>query len=158
MTPRRIVTGVVDGRSTCIADDTDGGANAGFWRELWQTTAAAPLGAEPAAGTATTADLAPGATALRLIELPPYRVLLEALAKLNADGFDSEGFHRTTTLDYVLMLDGPVELALEDGSVQVNAGDIVVQRSTMHTWRNHNDHPVRMLAVMVGVPPEATPD
>lgn len=154
MGPRRIVTGIVDGRSTVISDGQVNTDAPKFWHELWTTGPDNPQGSAPdPAAVAADPNLDPGVTALRLIELPPYRVLLEMLAKIKQDVTDGAGFHATTTLDYVLMLDGPVELALEDGStVQVNAGDIVVQQSAMHAWRNHNDHPVRMLAVMVGVP------
>ena len=64
---------------------------------------------------------------------------------------DSEGFHRTPTVDYVYVLDGPVELVLDDTSVVVEPGDCVVQRGTNHAWRNHGTEPIRLLAVMIGV-------
>ena len=42
------------------------------------------------------------------------------------------------------------ELELDDGSTVLQPGDCVVQRETNHAWRNHNDHPVRLLVVVVG--------
>ena len=53
----------------------------------------------------------------------------------------------TDTLDYVYVIDGPVELMLDDDSVVLQAGDCVVQRRTKHAWHNHNEHPIRMLGV-----------
>ena len=75
-----------------------------------------------------------------------------ALATARNADVDAEGFHRTPTIDYVVVLDGPVELVLDDDSVVVQPGDCVVQRGTNHAWRNHGDTPVRLLAVMVGLP------
>jgi quercetin dioxygenase-like cupin family protein len=45
--------------------------------------------------------------------------------------------HRTETLDYAILLAGSCNLELDDGEiVQITAGDIVVQRGTMHAWVN----------------------
>ena len=87
-----------------------------------------------------------------IAEIFPKAELLAVLAERDAsadDMFDPEGFHATDTLDYVYVLDGPVELKLEVDSVVLQAGDCVVQRRTKHTWHNHNDHPIRLLSVLV---------
>ena len=43
--------------------------------------------------------------------------------------------HRTETLDYAICLKGECDLELEDGrTVPMKAGDICVQRGTMHAW------------------------
>lgn len=45
--------------------------------------------------------------------------------------------HRTNSIDYGVILSGTVELELDDGSVtSLSSGDIVIQRGTMHRWRN----------------------
>lgn len=45
--------------------------------------------------------------------------------------------HRTSSLDYGIVLSGELELELDDGAVtRLTAGDIVVQRGTVHLWRN----------------------
>ena len=31
-------------------------------------------------------------------------------------------------------------------------GDLVVQRNTNHAWFNHGDKPIRLLALMMGLP------
>lgn len=47
--------------------------------------------------------------------------------------------HRTSSLDYGIVLSGEVELELDDGVVETcRAGDVVVQRGTMHLWRNRS--------------------
>jgi quercetin dioxygenase-like cupin family protein len=51
--------------------------------------------------------------------------------------------HRTNSLDYGIVLCGKLELELDDGSVtSLGPGDIVVQRGTIHLWRNPTDDEV----------------
>ena len=46
-------------------------------------------------------------------------------------------FHRSSSIDYGIVLSGVVELELDDGAVTMaRAGDIIVQRGTIHLWRN----------------------
>lgn len=48
--------------------------------------------------------------------------------------------HRTSSLDYGIVLSGQLELELDDGmKVRLGPGDIVVQRGTIHLWRNPSD-------------------
>lgn len=63
--------------------------------------------------------------------------------------------HRTNSLDYGIILQGQVELELDDGEVTLlGAGDIVVQRGTIHLWRNPSaDTTCRIVFVLT----EATP-
>ena len=45
--------------------------------------------------------------------------------------------HRTNSIDYGIILSGEVELELDDGATtRLGPGDIVVQRGTIHLWRN----------------------
>ena len=62
---------------------------------------------------------------------------------------ERSGFHRTDTLDYVMILDGAVTLELDRGAVTLGPGDCVVQRATRHAWRNRTGRPVKMAVVMV---------
>ncbi len=63
--------------------------------------------------------------------------------------------HRTNSLDYGIVLKGELELELDDGvKTLLSAGDIVVQRGTLHLWRNPSDTEVcRIVFVLT----EATP-
>jgi quercetin dioxygenase-like cupin family protein len=48
--------------------------------------------------------------------------------------------HRTVSLDYGILLEGGVECILDSGETRkLNRGDVVVQRGTMHAWRNTSD-------------------
>jgi quercetin dioxygenase-like cupin family protein len=45
--------------------------------------------------------------------------------------------HRTNSLDYGIVLSGSLELELDDGAkTLLGPGDVVVQRGTVHLWRN----------------------
>ncbi|KAF9890633.1 hypothetical protein FE257_005764 [Aspergillus nanangensis] len=59
--------------------------------------------------------------------------------------------HRTVTVDLVVVIEGEIELELDSGEKKtLYQGDSVVQRGTMHRWRNSSTtKPARFLAVLV---------
>ncbi|KND93901.1 hypothetical protein TOPH_01984 [Tolypocladium ophioglossoides CBS 100239] len=57
--------------------------------------------------------------------------------------------HRTRSLDYGIVLEGEVELVLDDGVSKMRRGDVAVQRATMHQWRNASENEwARMVFVL----------
>ena len=63
----------------------------------------------------------PGGTVLRVCNFAPG---------------STTAMHRTTSLDYGIVVEGEVELVLDSGEVRLlKVGDIAVQRGTMHAWR-----------------------
>ncbi|EHY52107.1 hypothetical protein HRR83_003329 [Exophiala dermatitidis] len=63
--------------------------------------------------------------------------------------------HRTVSLDIVVQIAGEIELTLDSGETRLmKAGDLTIQRSTMHKWRNPSETQwSRMLAVMAECEP-----
>ena len=57
--------------------------------------------------------------------------------------------HRTRSIDYVIVLEGEIELLLDDGEVRLCAGDVVVQRGTNHAWINRGDAVCRLGMVFI---------
>lgn len=58
--------------------------------------------------------------------------------------------HRTQTLDYAIILSGEVELLLDSEEKRVcKAGDCVVQRATMHAWKNLSNTEVVRIAFVI---------
>src|ERR1700761_7708340 len=59
--------------------------------------------------------------------------------------------HRTLSVDYGVIVSGEMELILESGEKKrLKAGDTVVQRATMHQWRNPSETEwCRMVVVMM---------
>jgi quercetin dioxygenase-like cupin family protein len=62
--------------------------------------------------------------------------------------------HRTETLDYAILLSGACDLDLDDGKVlHLTAGDVVVQRGTMHAWVNHGPAPAVFAFILIDAQP-----
>ncbi|KAJ6569275.1 hypothetical protein B0H19DRAFT_1232162 [Mycena capillaripes] len=62
--------------------------------------------------------------------------------------------HRTVSIDYAVVFKGTVILELEEGErVILNEGDTVVQRGTMHTWRNETTEWAKVYFVMLDAKP-----
>ena len=146
---RRVVTGTDDeGRSVFLSDGDAFGGDA--WAEVWLTDPAAGLDAvvDPQLGMGVLEPPA-GGTAFRVFHVPTDAQMRESMARSTIEGIESDGFHTTQTIDYVMVLEGEIALELDDGEVQLKPGDCVVQRGTRHAWRNRSNGPVRMMAVMV---------
>ena len=45
--------------------------------------------------------------------------------------------HRTRTVDYAIIMSGEIDMMLDDKTVHLKAGDVVVQQATNHAWLNH---------------------
>jgi quercetin dioxygenase-like cupin family protein len=64
--------------------------------------------------------------------------------------------HRTSSVDYGIVLQGEVDLVLDDGSVtHVRSGEIVVQRGTIHAWVNNGSDWCRIAFVLIDAAPVA---
>ena len=148
---RRVVTGVgADGQSTFLADGPAPGSDT--WSEVWLLDPAAGLDAvfDTALGTGVL-EPPPGGNAFRVFSVPPDDEMRARMAENvgRMEGVESDGFHTTQTIDYVMVLEGEVALELDTGEVTLGPGDCVIQRATRHAWRNRSGKPVTMMAVMV---------
>ena len=145
---RRIVTGEVDGRSGIVSDSE---STTTWCDEIWMTTAEQPFGLDPGAAQQPL-EPAEGNSHFRIVTLPPEAIIREAMraAAGTIEAVDADGFHKTDSIVYLIVMDGPVELMLDEGSVLLEPGDCVVQRGTNHAWRNHGDKPIRLVCVMIG--------
>jgi quercetin dioxygenase-like cupin family protein len=123
---------VVEGRSRVIVDGP--APEVGAIDEIWVSTPSEPLGSDPIEHEVTLEPPA-GGTRFRVASIAPH----------------AARWHVTNTVDYLYVLDGDVTLELDDGNVLLHPGDCVVQRETNHAWRNDNDTPIRLLAVMVSL-------
>lgn len=61
--------------------------------------------------------------------------------------------HRTNSIDYGIVLEGEIELELDDGARRtVRQGGVIVQRGTNHLWRNASDKVCRIAFVLIEAP------
>ena len=49
--------------------------------------------------------------------------------------------HRTSSIDYAVVMSGEIDMVLDIGTVTLKAGDVLVQRGTIHDWVNNGDIP-----------------
>jgi uncharacterized cupin superfamily protein len=58
-------------------------------------------------------------------------------------------WHRTRTVDYVVVLSGEIDLMLDEQVVRLKAGDTIVQQATNHAWLNRGKERCRLLFVLM---------
>ena len=62
--------------------------------------------------------------------------------------------HRSNSIDYAVVIEGSIVLQLDDGAeVTLNAGDVLVQRGTVHNWINRGDVPCVVAFVLIDARP-----
>ncbi len=61
--------------------------------------------------------------------------------------------HRTETIDYIAVLSGEIDMDMDNSTVTLKAGDIMVQRGTNHAWVNRSKEPARLVIVLLDAKP-----
>jgi hypothetical protein len=137
-----------DGKSSFIIDGEPDKIfrNGDYWfAEVWATDGLPP--------STSSKDITPGfetfdvnfpsgATRFRVFSVPPT----------GESGGSS--MHATDTIDYLVIMDGEIDLAADDGSeVHLTRGDTAVQLNGVHEWRNRGTEPCTLAVVMVGIQP-----
>src|SRR5258705_6736516 len=63
--------------------------------------------------------------------------------------------HKTSTVDYIIVLKGEIYAVMEKGEKLLRAGDVLIQRGTMHSWSVRTSEPCIIAAVLVNAKPLA---
>src|SRR6478735_2605602 len=83
----------------------------------------------------------PGGTILRVVEFSP--------------GVQSRN-HRTDSIDYAIIMSGEIDMEMDGAMIHLKAGDVLVQRGTIHNWINKGTAPcVIAFALIDGKPVRA---
>jgi quercetin dioxygenase-like cupin family protein len=62
--------------------------------------------------------------------------------------------HRTDSIDYAVVMSGEIDMELDDGvSVHLKTGDTLVQRGTIHNWKNRGTEPCLIAFVLISAKP-----
>lgn len=172
---RRVVTGHdANGKAVVLSDGPVPTVHSNPIRpgqeshEVWKTRAMPiPIAAQEPEPTTGPRSLQPPAngTLLRISIVPPEseetrKLTPEQAQELfrksgagDAATFGKGGrhpmMHRTETVDYAVVLEGEITLILDEGEVQLKAGDVVIQRGTSHAWSNRSGKNVKMLYVLM---------
>ena len=61
--------------------------------------------------------------------------------------------HRTDSVDYAVVMSGEIDMELDDSIVHLKAGDVLVQRGTIHNWVNGGTQPCVIAFVLIDAKP-----
>jgi len=61
--------------------------------------------------------------------------------------------HRTDSIDYAVVISGEIDMELDDTTVHLRAGDVVVQRGTVHNWVNRGSEPCVIAFSLIAAEP-----
>ena len=138
---RRIVTGHDAAGKAVVVSDTklEGVSNPTGTSHLtlvWTSLGAPIDNDDPTDGRSRTVDLTlPGGSVIRTVDMLPGT---------------TAPMHRTSSLDYGIVISGAIELILDDGAAtRCEVGDIVIQRGTIHSWRNPSADTVARVAFVL---------
>lgn len=167
---RRVVTGHnANGKSIVLIDDR---LPVEHDRYIWTTTAtpADNRGADDAAQKPLRLEPHGNGSAFRVVEFPPESTMAglseaekrkfidDLFASMDGshcriDTSRSPGMHKTSTIDYIIVLRGEITLVLDEGEVTLKPGDCVVQRGTNHDWVVRGSEPALIGGVMIPAEP-----
>jgi len=166
--PRRIVTGHnVQGKSVVLFHDEPPHAM-GPAVEIWATdqTPASIRGNADASDRPVRLQPPPRGSLFRYFTIAPESqtahldektradMALQMFASIGAhdvlvDTTRHPAMHRTRSIDYIILLSGKVTLLLDEGDVELEPFDVVVQRGTNHAWANHGTEPALLVGILI---------
>jgi quercetin dioxygenase-like cupin family protein len=141
---RRIVTGHDrDGRAVVeideIARNVTSRRSAHASCVIWSTGSfPSDNAATEDGGLRAVAGTDPGGTVFRIVEFAP------GVAPRN---------HRTESIDYAVVMAGEIDMEIDGASVHLKAGDVLVQRGTIHNWVNPGSAPCVIAFVLIAAHP-----
>jgi mannose-6-phosphate isomerase-like protein (cupin superfamily) len=166
---RRVVTTVdQDGKAVVLFD----GANphkvvrpnrSVTSRLVWVTDQTPADISSTADRAATNIGIAPphNGSVFRIIDIPPTPPEIETLEqdylhKQIGDHAPEKGLpprhplmHRTLTIDYAIIMQGEIDMLLDDSEVHLKAGDVLIQQGTNHAWVNRGTEPCRIAFILI---------
>ncbi len=170
---RRVLTGHdAGGRSTFIADGLAPNMKemASFpglaLTDLWETKGAPASndGRADAADRPVHLEPPKNGTIVRIVEFPPDstrpqdndgRAGFKALGAGHVQDKRSSDpmMHRTSTVDYIIVLKGEIHAVMDKGETLLRAGDVLIQRGTNHSWSVRGNEPCIVAAILVNAKP-----
>ena len=57
--------------------------------------------------------------------------------------------HRTDSIDYAVVMSGEIDMEMDDELVHLKAGDVLVQRGTIHNWVNKGTEPCVIAFILI---------
>jgi quercetin dioxygenase-like cupin family protein len=79
-----------------------------------------------------------GGTILRVVEFSP--------------GVQARN-HRTDSIDYAIIMSGEIDMEMDGTMIHLKAGDVLVQRGTIHNWINNGTAPCVIVFALIDAKP-----
>ena len=141
---RRVITGHDDtGKAIVKIDEVVSNVREGrpgaLAHAIW-TTEGFPVNndGQEDAGARPVQTTLPGGTIFRVIEFKP--------------GVQARN-HRTDSIDYIVVMDGEIDMDLDGTVVHLKAGDVMVQRGTIHNWINNSTKSCILGVILIDAKP-----
>jgi hypothetical protein len=171
---RRIVTGVDSkGRSVITSDESSPHVlqlldkPAFGMTNLWVTDVTPVDTSDDDDPAARTIQLAPpkGGSIFRVVEFPPDKDLpkeinpeaafkvLAASEAMDRSHARHPFMHKTSTIDYAIVISGEIYAILDEGETLLRQGDCLVQRGTNHAWSNRSSNPCLVAFILIDAHP-----
>ncbi len=102
-------------------------------------------------------------TIFRIVDFPPASTSPAAAPHVDHDkvltamGIDpaTQGYarhpntHRTRSIDYAIVLDGEINMLMDDTEIHMKPGDVLIQQGTNHAWVNRSEKICRVAFVLI---------
>lgn len=149
--PRRIVTGLKNGRSLIVEDKKVTNVSEHLpgllISDIWATNSMpVDLTQELLIDNTLVPDPPKQGSYFRYVSIPPDKDL--GIPEMIANETHPL-MHKTDTLDYIIILSGELYLILDEEETLLKTGDIVIQKGTNHAWSNRSDQPCVQLAILL---------
>jgi len=103
----------------------------------------------------------PSGSIFRVVEFGPEddNSRTEESIHLSSEGANQDqnarhpGMHRTHSIDYAIIMNGEIDMLVDDDEVHLKAGDVVVQRGNNHAWVNRGKEPCSIAFVLIDATP-----
>ena len=141
---RRVVTGHDgDGKAIVRIDEICKNVRSGRERHhscvVWSTgESPADISADADGASRPIGSTDPGGSVFRIVQYEP------GVAPRN---------HRTESIDYAVVMSGEIDMELDGASVHLRAGDVLVQRGTVHNWVNRGTEPCTIAFALIAAHP-----
>jgi mannose-6-phosphate isomerase-like protein (cupin superfamily) len=159
---RRVVTGHRDGKAVVIYDNAAPNQKlreaSGLVSTLLWVTDETPADISGVADRAAREIGVPppaNGSVFRVVDFPPEQrersreAILREMGVAGQGGARHHGMHRTRSVDYAVVLEGEIDMLLDDSEVHLKVGDVLVQQGTNHAWVNRGTQPCRIAFVLI---------
>ena len=109
----------------------------------------------PANGTVfRIVDFPPASTTATVAQVDHHKVLIAMGIDPATQGYARHpNTHRTKSIDYAIVLEGEIDMLMDDSEIHMKPGDVLIQQGTNHAWVNKSGKNCRIAFVLIDAKP-----